>query len=55
MDVCDGDEGPGEVVSFSNAFEPSSFGWETRSGVEIPDCAHYAGELVDVLNGPSRR
>ena len=51
MHVCDGDEGPGEVVSISNAFEPSGFGWETRSGVEIPDCALYAGELVDVLNG----
>ena len=26
MHVCDGDEGPGEVVTISNAFEPSGFG-----------------------------
>ena len=51
MQVCDCDEGPGEVVSIPNAFEPSGFGWESCSNVEIPDCALYAGKFVDVLNG----
>ena len=51
MDVCDGDEGPSEVVAIPNAFKPCSFGWETGSGVEIPDCALYARKFVDVLNG----
>ena len=45
------DEGPGYVVAVADAFEPCSFGGETSSGVEIPDCALNAGKLVDVLDG----
>ena len=51
MHVCDGDEGLGKIVPSSEAFEPIGFCWETCSGVEICDCALYAGELVDVFNG----
>ena len=43
--VGDGDERPGKIVPILDAFEPSGFCRETCSGVEIPDCALYAGSL----------
>ena len=50
MYVGDGDERPREKISIADAFEPSCLCGKTCSGVEIPDCALDAGELVDILD-----
>ena len=54
MDIVDCDEGLGQVVAVADAFEPCNFGGEMSSGVEIPECALYAGKLIDVMDGLQR-
>ena len=51
MYIFDCYEGPGQVVAVEDALEPCGFGGENSSGVEIPDCALDARELVDVMDG----
>ena len=51
VDVGCGDQGPGQIVSVADALETCGFGGETCGGVELPDSAFNAGELVHVLDG----
>ena len=54
MDIFDCDEEPGQVVAVADAFDTCGFGWKTSNGVETPDCALDAGELIDVMDGVRR-
>ena len=49
MDIVDCYEGPGQVVAVAYALKKCGVGGKTRCGMEIPDCAFDAGELIDVL------
>ncbi len=50
MHIFDVDEGPGQVVTRSDALDPSGLGGKARCAVEVPDRLLCALELVEVVD-----